>query len=95
MRMLKAYETTVRSWSTRVKQLLGSRKAAPALLEFLAFTRVGKRTCIEDQEQKERRRRHNETWSLDEERLKGEEEREENGEMGSEEVKERGQIRRG
>lgn len=61
----------VDSWPTTVRQLLGSRRATPALIEFLATTQVEGRPRVQEREQKERRRRRDKACGLDEERLKG------------------------
>lgn len=77
-----------------VKQLLKSKKATPAVLEFLATSTVDKRQRVQEQKPKERRKRREEVWRLDEERVEGEGGVEESGGTGGEEDSE-GREKRG
>lgn len=91
----KKYETTIGTWPTIVKQLLGSKKATPVLLEFLATTRAGEKPPVQNQKQIERRGRQDKAWGLNVETLEGKTEQEENKKMKSEQGEEQGKARGG
>lgn len=78
-----------------IKQLFRSRNAHPAVLKFLATTRLGGTQQIQDQEQQERRRRQDKVRKLNKERLKGEERRDEGRQTGDEEGEEKKELRGG
>lgn len=71
--MSKACKIEVGFCQATVKQQLRSRKGSPAAVEFLATTGTGERLPAESKEQRERRRRRNKAWRLDEEEMKGKE----------------------
>lgn len=48
--LCRGNEAVVRPSTTIVRQLIGSKKATPAVLEFLAITRTGERPRVLDQE---------------------------------------------
>lgn len=58
-------------WPSMVKQLLGSRKATAAMLEFLDTIGAGRRPRVQEQKQQERRRSRDKACGLDEARLEG------------------------
>lgn len=82
--------------AARIKQLLGSRKATPAVLEFLATTRAGRKPRVKEQKPEQRRRRRDEAWRLDQERLERSEDQEEGKrETDSEECQNKEEARGG
>lgn len=70
-----------------ISQLIGSRKTTPAVLYFMVAIPVGKRAQKLEPETEKQQSEMDESWGLDEDRLKGEEV----GERGEErEERERG-----
>lgn len=58
-----------------VKQLFGSRKATPAVLDFIAVTWAGQRALRKGQEMEREKRKRDEVRGLDANRLEGDEDR--------------------
>lgn len=56
------------------RQVLGLRKATPAVLGFIWATRSGQRTQKQEEDMRKRERVKHEEWSLVENRLEGDEE---------------------
>lgn len=73
-----------------LRQLLGLRKATPAVLDFIRTTRAVQRTQRLEEEMRKRKPKKNEIWGLNEHRLQGDNEvadgdgEEEGGERGGE-----------
>lgn len=60
-----------------VRQLLGSRKATPAVLEFIRAMRAGQRVQKQEEKIRKQKREKDKAWSLGKRRLKRDEEVEE------------------
>lgn len=59
-----------------IKQLLSLRKATPALLGFIAVMRVEQRVQSKEQKRRQKERERDKAWSLEAERLEGDEKEE-------------------
>lgn len=68
-----------------VGQVIGSRKATPAVLNFIAATRVSKRAHRQKLEMEKQERKRVEAWGLDKNRLEEDEEGIVGGERGDKE----------
>lgn len=78
-KMRKRCQKEVEGQPRRVRLLLGSRKAIPTLLDFIATIRAGQRARIQKQDKKRQEKERDETWGLDKERSEGDEERDMEG----------------
>lgn len=75
-----------------IRQLMGSRKATRAVLDFIVATQTGRRVKKHEQEKERQEIERNKAWCLDVDRLEGDEEVDVERERGI--GREEGEIKR-
>lgn len=85
--MRKRYKEDGRGEPRMVRQLMSFKKTTPVVLGFIDTTRAGQRVQSQEQERRRQKRERNEAWSLEVNRMEGDEEEEAENET---EIRERG-----